>query len=975
MTAQPPGGSEACICSALDSGLAAITEALNHIDSTLEGMVNHSCAIVNDCKDEIIQLIDEHYNTATKSCDECKADLENGLAGTIEYAIACAGACVTEVKHECESLQDDGSTCSTCKCKPCVCTGLECIQSDPNATCDTEKPKKFVGWCNYLTGIVIVTEEGAESPGPNFVSYATADTEQVALLEAQQACHAPPQSGGPQPQIFVPSLPSGFCTLAEFAGGAGAIRLASAIKAANFAGGEAAFAKQIADFNLGGIGLLSPLQVASNLAQWFTAGPSAVADEFAPSISRIVGCSDDSAAQMFSAYLSVGAIQKFTGADLSKFLTRLDYATNSYCRRILINPDQSVLAYLANAITYDQANTAHAIYGVCEETLQQNIQALRSKPLPLHLAVMRRREYINDAQYDESMRELGYLEPVVRENMFRITEQVPTLSDIIRLMVRDADDEQLVQQLQMDTQFDRKYGKQLRKWSEDQGVPELFAKYAWRAHWQIPSPGQLFEFWHRLRYDPKFGGKDKMLADVKAALIQQDILPYWHEHYMAVSFRPIGRIDIRRAYNIGALSDDDLVPSFLQLGYSDDNAQKMADFTKKLRVIAAAGHRAIKLWIKFIINRDEASRRMLDDGLPQTVIDQAFRDSEGAFESSAYATAYVRGDITRTDFTERLTGWGVSGASTERIANILSLKIVNHPAIKRFIVGAIDRTEAEDDMSKAGLDTGVSTHLLDLAETAVNDSLIVGCQRGVHRRYLMGELDKETALDILTRFGTTTERGSKLVNSWDCERSATGKAIPAAKLCNWLARGAITPIDFSERLVRLGYTQESAALMTEDCLISINAKRLADAKKMAKEQATETLRAQRALRRLELDNERETDRLARATKRAADTRKARDKQLLSAGEKLHLASGATLWDSLQMVKSQQVRIVQSYALSIDESLAIVILASESLDTGKITDYPALIDKMASAARSSGLQLGAPGDMSVPSSNGATQPLS
>lgn len=973
MTGNTGPESEACVCKALDGGLAAITEALDHIDSTLEKMVKDSCTIVDDCKQEILDLIDQHYKQATKTCDECKSDLEHGLAGTIEYAVACAGACISETKHECESLTNDGDTCTTCKCKPCKCTGLECVQVDPNATCETEKPKKFVGWCNYTTGIVIVTEEGKDPPGPNFIPYATADTEQVALLEAQQACHAPPKQGGPAPDLFVPSIIGGNCTLSEFASGNGAVLLANAIKAANFAGGEAAFAKQIADFNLGGVGLLTPMQVASNLAQWFTAGPSAVATEFAPSISRIVGCQDDSAAQLFSAYLSVGAIQKFTGADLSKFLTRLDYATNSFCRRILINPEQSVIAYLANAITYEQANTAHAIYGVCEETLKQNITALRSKPLPLHLSVMRRREYITDAQYHESMRELGYLEPGVRENLFKITEQVPTLSDIIRLMVRDADDEQLVAQLQMDTQFDRKYGKQLRKWSEDQGVPELFAKYAWRAHWQIPSPGQLFEFWHRLRYDPKFGGKDKMRADITSALIQQDILPYWHEHYLAVSFRPIGRIDIRRAYNIGALTDDDLLPSFLQLGYSDENAAKMVEFTKKLRVIAAGLHRAIKLWVKFIINGDECKQRMLADGLPDEVVTRAMSDAEGSFESSPYSTAYVRGDITRSDFSDRLTGWGVSRAATKRIADILALRITNHPSIKRFVVGVIDRTTAESDLKDAGLDTGVSAHLLDLAETAVNDSLVVNCQRGVHRRYLMGELDKEMAVDILTRHNTTADRAAQLVQWWDCERVATGKAIPAAKLCSWLARGAITIPDFTSRLVRLGYSKESAAIMTDDCLISINAKRLAEAKKFAKEQAAESLRAQRILRRNVLDQERESARLAAATKRAADTRRARDKQLLSAGEKLHLASGAPLYDSLQMAKQQQARIVKSYALSIDESLAIVILASESLETGRIQDYPALVDKFAAAARSSGLNLGAPGDLSVPSTNGATQP--
>src|SRR6201999_655363 len=183
----------------------------------------------------------------------------------------------------------------------------------------------------------------------------------------------------------------------------------------------------------------------------------------------------------------------------------------------------------------------------CPDALKDYLFAAKAKPVPIQLAMMRRREIISPSEYYSGMRHLGYLEQQTSENLFRLTEQLPPLSEIIRYMVRDADDEKLVQQFGLDTGFTDKFAKQLKQWAKDQGVPEIVAQYSWRAHWTIPSPGQLFTFWHRLRYNPQFGGKEKLLADIKAALVQQDILPYWHDAYLAVSFHPLTRVDARRA--------------------------------------------------------------------------------------------------------------------------------------------------------------------------------------------------------------------------------------------------------------------------------------------------------------------------------------------------------------------------------------------------------------------------------------------
>jgi hypothetical protein len=948
-TSQADVGKQAAdCCDKTASGLESIGAALAEINKTLNDKLGKAKNAVELTFDEIIAKLREKFETGVKSCDECTTMLQNGMGGTIEYAIQCAGACVDKAKCEC-SMGDEScwdKPCESCGEACCVCNQGICEPTD----CKETPPKhKFIAWCSPLTGSIAVTEDSAGPPGAGFFQVAIAETEQAAAIEGAKNCSKQDQQ---QQNTFDDKsrkpiqVPDALCNFDEFISGKGAERITSNKSAANAASGVAEASNAVLKFGFEGVNSNALLQVVEGAIRSMTGAVGVWSKELLPTAIAAIGCSDSVFTQGITLLSSIDSIAKMAQCDLSPWTDQIKYVVNARCRQQFMNPDQALAAYLANSIDYRKLDGHWAIANICNESLNSTIEASKAKPVPIQLAIMRRRKLIDSGGYQAGMRRLGYLESGTAEQLFQLTEQVPPMSDIIRFMVRDADDSNLVAKFGLDAKFDEKYQSGLKEWAEFQGIPEKIARYNWRAHWGIPSPGQLFVFYQRLRDNPQFGGRDKVLQDVKDALIQQDILPFWHDHYLATSFHPMGRIDIRRAFNIGAMVEDELEPAYRQLGYSDETASKLAKFSVRLRNDAAAGHRAIKLWHKFAIDRAAAQQRMVDSGLPSEVVEQALSDSEILFASSPPAAAFVRGDLNRQQFTDRLETVGVSAHTASDIADQLALKVTHHSAIKGLAAGAIEESEAKQAM----LDFGMSEQVVDNIVAAINSEIdyafLAACQKGIKRRYLSGEFDAQEATTELVNRGTSMARANKLVDNWSCERVSTGKSVPTNRLCDWLGRGVISSIEFAERLVKLGHTEIDAARIRDDCLASISLKRQNQAAKEAKQQTALEQREQAAMRRAASAARRAQNQYLSATNKAAHTRAMRQKQFLSAAVKISKKCDCDLYDSEVNAKAQASRVQREYGLTIDESLQLIIKSAEAWQGGDIATYQDTVTTLA-----------------------------
>ena len=111
----------------------------------------------------------------------------------------------------------------------------------------------------------------------------------------------------------------------------------------------------------------------------------------------------------------------------------------------------------------------------------------------------------------------------------------------------------------------------------------------WWAHWDLPSNTQGYEMLHRLYSDSRFGKAPIATPDTQFDFPDLDLLmrandipQYWRHKLQAISFNPLTRVDVRRMYKLGVITEDaDLYHAYRAIGYDDINAMRLVNFTKK----------------------------------------------------------------------------------------------------------------------------------------------------------------------------------------------------------------------------------------------------------------------------------------------------------------------------------------------------------------------------------------------------------
>lgn len=957
----------------LNKGLDGIIGALDKISAALDKKVMDCDKIAEDCLDKIEAAFNKKYQGKQKTAEECRRLAIAGKDGTIEYAITCAGAVYKECSASCSPGEGkkDGDCCTGCGQEKCCCKDAACVP------CEEQPKKKFAAWCNTQTHVYAVTPENDPSPGPGFSKVGLEDTEDAAMQSAANACPQGTQLPPTVPPYYIPpeipSLTSGNCDILQFISGSGQQAWLDKSKAADLSAGLIGGTKQLFATLEQATGFLGPVAAIFGTAEATLSAPFVLATAVKGAVASAAGCSSGNFETAYDIMAALGYVNKMTGVDLSIPFAPYTYVMNSACPNRQLSPNDALSVFMSDRMDYNTLRAHYAIAGYCDSAVQDSVQGARSKPIPSELAMMRLREQIGQEEYHSGMRALGYLDRGQHEQLFRLTEQLPTQSDLIRMMTRDTDDPLAVSTFHMDDEFDAKYGGKLKEWAKHQGVPDEVMKYNWRAHWTIPSPGQLYTFYHRLRNDPKYGGPGKVLDDVKKALVQQDILPYWIDHYLAVSFLPLGRVDIRRAFNNGSLSEAELGPAYEQLGYSDADVARLKKFAISLRNQAAKGHIAIKLWLKLSIDRSAAKARMIADGYPGNVVDDALNDSEIGFASSVFAGSFLAGDLDSAGLTQELSNIGVSAVGIGRILKQLSYKVKSHFAVKDYIAGVTDKANALSLMVTYGVASTVASTILDESDADINRQFVMTCQKGVKGRYLFGELDKQGAVAELVNRGTILQRANKLVDWWDCERGARGKKVTANILCKWFNRGVIDSVEFGQRLEKLGYDRQDADKLVGDCLLAMNIKQIKNAQQQAKQQAAHDLKASRALQRANSQAQTALAKAERARTQAKQTQARREAQIISAAQKHNKVCTCPLIDSLVAVRSNYGRMKTEYGLSPDEALQVVLKAAESYIGPTGIDYDLICNEMAGMVISAGLEPPVDYNTGVVLVNGVTQP--
>jgi uncharacterized protein YqgQ len=203
--------------------------------------------------------------------------------------------------------------------------------------------------------------------------------------------------------------------------------------------------------------------------------------------------------------------------------------------------------------------------GYNEEML--NLLKNSTKPLlaPIDIRKLYLRQLIDSDFHDFLLAQYGYTKKEI-EQLKTLYYDIPSAQDLIRFAVREAFSPSVIAAFGLHEEFPEDF----RVNAEKIGLSEEWAKAFWASHWILPSIQMGYEMLHR-------GVIDNDTLDL--LLKTQDIMPYWRDKLKAISYAPYTRVDVRRMYQAGVLDEADVYQSYLDIGYNNDKAQKMTEFT------------------------------------------------------------------------------------------------------------------------------------------------------------------------------------------------------------------------------------------------------------------------------------------------------------------------------------------------------------------------------------------------------------
>jgi len=206
--------------------------------------------------------------------------------------------------------------------------------------------------------------------------------------------------------------------------------------------------------------------------------------------------------------------------------------------------------------------------------------------------------------------------------------EIPSPSDLIRFVVRESFP------LDRLPEAPKEFVEYMKQW----GFDEKWARAYWWAHWELPARTWIDDALHRGIISEKEWAEYIKWHDYapfpRPGISKSDI-----EILRGLRKELIPRVDIRRGWEYGLISDRQLVEHYKKLGYEDD-AELMAEIQKRIALDAeraAIARAAGRLFRETIEAADEKLRKgEITEDMRNRIVSAARREFEKELESLKY---------------------------------------------------------------------------------------------------------------------------------------------------------------------------------------------------------------------------------------------------------------------------------------------------------------------------------------------------
>jgi hypothetical protein len=269
------------------------------------------------------------------------------------------------------------------------------------------------------------------------------------------------------------------------------------------------------------------------------------------------------------------------------------------------------------------------------------------------------REEITDADVKWGLEHWGFDDRKI-ETIKKTWKWIPGPSDLIRLAVRESFTPPLVLDYE---------SADYKKWMKKQGA-EDWSDMFWHAHWVLPSISELSEMVHRNVIDDETWKKFVTLNDYWPPMV---------DNFKKIIYTPFTRVDIRRMYNSGVIDEEGVTRAYKDIGYDEEKAAKLTEFTKALKTGTAKD-----LTLSMIVKSFKQGNTSRDAAL-EMIVDLGYEEDEADFILSLY---------------EQQTKEESRELSQSKFDAMFQLGLIDREELKRNLIALNYSTEASENLVK-----------------------------------------------------------------------------------------------------------------------------------------------------------------------------------------------------------------------------------------------------------------------------------
>lgn len=414
------------------------------------------------------------------------------------------------------------------------------------------------------------------------------------------------------------------------------------------------------------------------------------------------------------------------------------------------------------------------------------------------------RGLMKDDELKEYLRKQGFDDKDI-ERIKQIVMIIPSPSDLIEMAVREVFNEEAAKKLQLDDEFEGIWN-QLEPWAKKVFMSKDVMRMYWRAHWRLPSPEQVITMYNMFyplimytklpngryygeKYNKYVGDFRRIITDDKLVddyLKWYDISPIWRDRFKAMTYPPLTRVDLRRIYALGLISDQECLARIMQLGYAYEDAKKLLEFYKTFKVkevkqlTKAEIHKAYTMKL---LTKDQAIKYLTQLGYTREeaefyirLWEYELRNKNLTHKITTLTREYINGYITIQELNDALNQLGLPGEAIQEILNEAQLLKRYHAklpskadVLRWFKLKLISGDRALTLLSLIGYPDNVAKLYLQEAEINKSGKVALPSKDDIKKMLRYQVIDLDTAKEYLRAHGYDEETINRYIKLWSLE--------------------------------------------------------------------------------------------------------------------------------------------------------------------------------------------------------------